>query len=227
MTLTELASRHCRVSSALTQQVLTYDFSFHPDAAASAPRLSRPRPRLGRSSTTLRAPPGGPRPPGVGRLLTFSPFNYGFWSWLVYLLLMGRRPGRPRVTALAWSCVLFVSPVALGVVTSLLSHRVIVGRLLAATGSRPSTRSQPRGATAFSQPPRILGPGDPRGSAPPSRVHSQDRSFASSDRSERDLSLQRVYRVERRRDVATRADDRRRPDSRTGDSSYRVHRVQE
>jgi hypothetical protein len=56
-----------------------------------------------------------------------SAFNYGLWSWLVYLLLMGDE-GRahPWVVALAWSCVLFVSPVALGIVTGLLGARAIV-----------------------------------------------------------------------------------------------------
>ena len=84
------------------------------------------------------------------RVLTLSAFNYGLWSWLVYLLLM-RVEGlaHPWVAALAWSCVLFVSPAVLGVVTGLLGSRAIV--MSRPEGYQPSEGPSPQ---ALANPPR-------------------------------------------------------------------------
>ena len=69
------------------------------------------------------------------RFLTLSAFNYGLWSWLIYLLLIRFEVlSRPWVAALAWFCILFVSPAVLGAATGLLSQRAIVRRVLAGFG---------------------------------------------------------------------------------------------
>ncbi len=52
------------------------------------------------------------------RFLTLSALNYAIWSWLIYLLVL--RVGvfaHPWMAALAWFCILFVSPTALGVLS--------------------------------------------------------------------------------------------------------------
>ena len=130
------------------------------------------------------------------RLLTLGAINSGLWSWLIYLLLV-RVEGlaRPWMAAVAWSFILFVSPAALGVVTGLLSRRALVGRLLASYGFSTVHPVPTAWGYAFDQ---------SRGSwvlvtlVDGSTVAGafEERSFASPDRAERDLFLQRVYRVE-------------------------------
>jgi hypothetical protein len=75
------------------------------------------------------------RDPTWIRLLALSAFNFGLWSWLIYLLLTGVDVlGRPWMAALAWFGILFISPAVLGAVAGLLSQRATIRRLLADRG---------------------------------------------------------------------------------------------
>jgi hypothetical protein len=130
------------------------------------------------------------------RFLTLSALNCGLWAWLIYLLL-ARVEGlaRPGVAAFAWSFILFVSPAVLGAVTGFLSQRAIVRRLLARYGFHTVQPVPTAWDHAFSQSTAswvlvTLVDGSTVAGA------FEDRSFASPDRAERDLFLQRLYRVE-------------------------------
>jgi hypothetical protein len=132
------------------------------------------------------------------RFLTLSALNYGLWSWLIYLLLIRFEVlGRPWVAALAWFCILFISPAVLGGITGLLSQRAIARRLLAGFGVRTVHAVPTAWDYVFSHSP-------PTGFwtlvtlVDGSTVAGifTDRSFASSDPMERDLFLERVDRVE-------------------------------
>ena len=130
------------------------------------------------------------------RFLTLSAINYGLWSWLIYLLL--ERVGvlaRPLIAALAWFFILFVSPIAFGVATGLLSQRATVRRLLARYGIYtvhpvPTAWDYIFSHSAGSWVLVTLADG-----STVAGVFSA-RSFASSDPSERELFLEQLYKVE-------------------------------
>ena len=101
------------------------------------------------------------------------------------------------MAALAWFCILFVSPAVLGAATGLLSQRAIVRRVLAGFGVHTVHPVPTAWDYVFSHLP-------PTGfwvlvtlvdGSTVAGVLS-DRSFASSDPLERDLFLEKVYRVE-------------------------------
>lgn len=159
------------------------------------------------------------------RFLTLSALNCGLWAWLIYLLL-ARVEGlaRPWVAAFAWSFILFVSPAVLGAVTGFLSQardrqtapcalRISHGP---ACPNRVGSRLQPVDG--------ILGTRDPRG-----RLHRRWCIRGSLLRlagpgGARSLSPAAVP-CRGRRAMATRPDEQRCLDSRTGDPNHRVPRV--
>ena len=158
------------------------------------------------------------------RFLTLSAFNYGLWSWLIYLLLIRCEVlSRPWVAALAWFCILFVSPAVLGAATGLLSQRPIVRRVLAGFGVHTVHPVPTAWDYVFSHLP-------PTGfwvlvtlvdGSTVAGVLS-DRSFASSDPlGARSLPRKSLPRRGRRR-VATCADEQGRLDSRKGPPRHRV-----
>ena len=130
------------------------------------------------------------------RFLTLSAFNYAFWSWLIYLLFA--RAGvlaQPWVAALAWFFILLVSPMALGAATGFLSQRATVRRLLARYGVYTVHPVPTAWDYVFSH---STGSWVLVTLADGSTVAGVfgARSFASSDASERDLFLERLYEVE-------------------------------
>ncbi len=130
------------------------------------------------------------------RLLTLSALNYGFFSWLVYLLFAQVGVlGRPWVAALAWFFILFVSPAALGAGSGLLSQRTVVRRLLARYGIYMVHPVPTAWDYIFSQ---STGSWVLITLADGSTVAGvfSARSFASSDPSDRDLYLEQLYEVE-------------------------------
>lgn len=130
------------------------------------------------------------------RFLTLSALNYGLWSWLVYLLLVRDAAlGRPWVAALAWFFILFVSPVALGAATGLLSQRATVRRLLARYGIYTVHPVPTAWDYVFSESTGSWALATLVDGSTVAGVFSA-RSFASSDPSERDLFLEQVYRVD-------------------------------
>lgn len=130
------------------------------------------------------------------RYLTLSALNYGLWSWLVYLLLVQvDMLARPWVAALTWFFVLFGSPVILGAMTGLLSQRATIRRFLARYGIHtihpvPTAWDYVFGRSQGSWVLVTLADG-----STVAGVFS-DRSFASSDPSQRDLFLERLYEIE-------------------------------
>jgi len=67
--------------------------------------------------------------------LTFSCVNLGLWSWLIVLMIQGEWVDRHAVFAsLLVFIIVFVSPVVLGLLTLLLTQKVVVRRLLSAFG---------------------------------------------------------------------------------------------
>jgi hypothetical protein len=129
------------------------------------------------------------------RFLTLSAFNYAVWSWLIYLLsTQAGVLARPWAAALAWFVILFVSPVVLGASTGLLSQRAVVQRLFARYGDHTVHAVPTAWDYVFSYAPKswvLVTLTD--GSAVAGVFNTG--SLASSDSSERDLFLERLYRV--------------------------------
>ncbi len=130
------------------------------------------------------------------RFLTLSSLNYGLWSWLIVLMATrGILAERPTDQAVAWAVVIFVSPVALGMLLGSLSRRNTIRRLLERVGIY-TVHPIPTAWDYFfstTTPVWVL-------------VTLRDgyqiagrfgtRSFASSDPSERDLFVESIYRIE-------------------------------
>jgi len=130
------------------------------------------------------------------RFLTLSAFNYALWSWLIYLLFV--RAGvlaEPWMAALAWFFMLLVSPVTLGVATGLLSQRAVVRRLLARYGVYTVHPVPTAWDYVFSHSTGSWVLVTLTDGSTVAGVFSA-RSFASSDAAERDLFLERLYKVE-------------------------------
>jgi hypothetical protein len=130
------------------------------------------------------------------RFLTLSAFNYALWSWLIYLLFV--RAGvlaDPWMAALAWFFMLLVSPVAFGVATGLLSQRAVVRRLLARYGVYTVHPVPTAWDYVFSHSTGSWVLVTLTDGSTVAGVFSA-RSFASSDAAERDLFLERLYKVE-------------------------------
>jgi hypothetical protein len=130
------------------------------------------------------------------RFLTLSAFNYALWSWLIYLLFV--RAGvlaEPWMAALAWFFMLLVSPVAFGVATGLLSQRAVVRRLLARYGVYTVHPVPTAWDYVFSHSTGSWVLVTLTDGSTVAGVFSA-RSFASSDAAERDLFLERLYKVE-------------------------------
>ena len=130
------------------------------------------------------------------RFLTLSAFNYALWSWLIYLLFV--RVGvlaEPWMAALAWFFMLLVSPVTLGVATGLLSQRAVVRRLLARYGVYTVHPVPTAWDYVFSHSTGSWVLVTLTDGSTVAGVFSA-RSFASSDAAERDLFLERLYKVE-------------------------------
>jgi hypothetical protein len=72
------------------------------------------------------------------RFLTYSCFNYAFWSWLIYLVFATSfRENHPGWAAAAWAGVIFVGPVVLGLVIALVKGKGVVRRTLQKLGFNP------------------------------------------------------------------------------------------
>jgi hypothetical protein len=130
------------------------------------------------------------------RLLTLSALNYGFLSWLVYLLLAQVGVlARPWVAALAWFFIVFISPAALGAASGLLGQRTAVRRLLARYGIYTVHPVPTAWDYVFSQ---SAGSWVLITLADGSTVAGvfSARSFASSEPSHRDLYLEQIYEIE-------------------------------
>jgi hypothetical protein len=133
------------------------------------------------------------------RFLTLSGVNYAAWSWLVYLMVqptfLQTVPYRRGILAGLWFVVIFVGPAGLGLLLGRGSHRTRIRSLLHRLGFR-TLHEQPTAWDYF--------------------FHSIDRAvfalvtfkdgstvaglitsgtFASSQSKERDLYLERVYKV--------------------------------
>ncbi len=69
------------------------------------------------------------------RFLTFSCFNYAFWSWLIYVFLATEYTSQhPIRTSCFWGVIIFVSPVAMGILTGWLSQRQFARKVLSKMG---------------------------------------------------------------------------------------------
>lgn len=126
--------------------------------------------------------------------LTFSCLNYGFWSWLIVLMIQGDWLREfPIAAALFVFIILFVSPVGLGLMARRLGKTEIVQRVLAAVGFKIHRFIPTAWDYRFEQeqPSWII-------------VRLKDgssvygffgnRSFAGDDPAERDLLIEAVFR---------------------------------
>jgi hypothetical protein len=130
------------------------------------------------------------------RFLTLSAVNYGLWSWLIYLMAKSNFfIQSPVHGASAWVLIVFISPVGLGAVLGLLSQRNAFRGLLERYGVYTvhpiptawdyffSNRTPVWVLVTTTDNDRVAG-------------RFGAASFASSDRFERDLYIETVYRVE-------------------------------
>lgn len=130
------------------------------------------------------------------RYLTLSSVNYAFWVWLVYLMASSDFfVGHPWRTGLAWAGITFLSPVALGALVARVSQKGTFRSVLERLGFRTIHPIPTAWDYVFMA-----------GAHPWALVHlksggvfggrmGQD-SVASSDARERDLYMERVYRVQ-------------------------------
>lgn len=150
-----------------------------------------------------------PRREGSGqvavlRFLTLSCVNYGLWSWLiVYIVASGG--GRPGLVAAAWAWIIFFAPAGLGLMSGLMAQRGTLRRLLERYGIS-AVHPVP---TAWDW---VFSTTGPSWTIVTLRDGSQvaglfsSRSFASSDPNERDVFLERVYRIEEEGEPWARVD---------------------
>ncbi len=69
------------------------------------------------------------------RFLTFSCFNYAFWSWLIYLFLYSDfLKSHLYWTVALWFIIIFVSPFLMGILTGLASQKQIIRNFISKTG---------------------------------------------------------------------------------------------
>lgn len=129
------------------------------------------------------------------RYLILSCVNYAVWSWLIYLLFkLDFFTQHPIRSALAWSLIIFLSPVVLGLLFGKLSSIDWSRKLLAHFGLVPIHPIPTAWDYLFSKT-------EPVWLLVTMKDGSQiagffgGTSFASSDPSERDLYIQEVYKV--------------------------------
>lgn len=130
------------------------------------------------------------------RFLSLSFINYGFWSWLVYLIF--RSPyftDRVVLTALSWFFIIFAGPVVFGLIVGRFSETGVFRTILQRLGFKPihviptawdykfsKTSTKAWVLVTLSDGQTVAG----------LYGHS---SFASSQFGERDIYLERVYKV--------------------------------
>lgn len=129
------------------------------------------------------------------RYLILSCVNYAVWSWLIYLLFkLDFFTQHPIRSALAWSLIIFLSPVILGLLFGKLSSIDWSRKLLSHFGMVP-IHPVP---TAWDY---IYSKTEPVWLLVTMKDGSKvagffgDKSFASSDASERDLYIQEIFRI--------------------------------
>ena len=72
------------------------------------------------------------------RLLTFSCINYALWSWLIYLIYQAQFfLSRPIWAAIAWGLIILISPLVLGLITGKLNQAELIRKALQRLGFNP------------------------------------------------------------------------------------------
>jgi hypothetical protein len=130
------------------------------------------------------------------RFVYFSCINYSIWSWLIYLIIKTNfSKFHPIKTALIWSIIIFFSPIVLGLIAGYCSNKEVIRKCLQRMGLNPIhviPSSWDYKFSKISKPTWVL-------------VTLKDgsmiagvfwsNSFASSDKDERDLYIEKIYKI--------------------------------
>lgn len=130
------------------------------------------------------------------RFLSLSCLNYGLYSWLVYLVLhLQFFTNSVWWTATAWFFIIFLSPAIFGLIVGQFQEKEITRKILQGLGFRPIHNIPTAWDYKFSKTSSatwvIVTLSD--GSTVAGRYGS--KSFASSQFGERDLYLEKVYKI--------------------------------
>jgi hypothetical protein len=138
-----------------------------------------------------------PEKPLLVRFLTFSCVNHAIWSWLIILLIQAKFvTDHPIWSAIAWTVIVLVSPILLGLLLGRAHQRGLIRKALQRLGFNPLHVIPTSWDWKFSETQPVW-----------VRVTLTDgsavcglfgtASFASTDPRERDLYIEAVYRQNR------------------------------
>lgn len=132
------------------------------------------------------------------RFLTLSCVNYAAWSWLVYLIFSAEFfAGHAVRSAAALGWIILGSPLALGLVAGYFSQKETIRKVLMGLGLRPMHPVPTGWDYKFSTIKKAVWvPVTLKDGSHVAGLFGS-KSFASSDPKERDLYIQRVYRIEK------------------------------
>lgn len=130
------------------------------------------------------------------RFLALSCINYGVWAWLVYLIYRSSIfIGHPFRTAAVWGLIIFVSPLLLGLLIGYFNQREIVRKMLQQIGINTIHGCPTAWDYKFSKTdkPEWVLVTLKDGSTVAGLFGS--KSFASSEPGDRDLFIQKVWKL--------------------------------
>lgn len=130
------------------------------------------------------------------RFLTFSCINYALWSWLIFLLNETKSTiNNEIIKAFLWFMIIFISPIFIGLIIGYYRKKEVVRKLLQKLGFNPIHSIPTSWDYKFSKTKSavwiIVTLDD--GSVVPGKFSTS--SFASSDSVERDIYIERVYKI--------------------------------
>jgi hypothetical protein len=129
------------------------------------------------------------------RYLTLSCLNYAIWIWLIYLVVRSEFfAQRPVWSAFAWFLIIFISPVLLGVITGRLSSQDWLRRLLIRLGLGPIHPIPTAWDYYFSRTAPVWVLATLKDGSHVAGFFGRS-SFASSDPRERDLYLEKIFKI--------------------------------
>jgi hypothetical protein len=131
------------------------------------------------------------------RFLTLSCINYALWSWLIYLIYhVEFFTAAPGWTAVAWFVIVLVSPIGLAVLLTHLADRGTVRQVLQSIGLNPLHGIPTSWDYRFSTIDKAVWILVTLKDATSVAGLFGSQSFASSEREDRDLYVQEVWKID-------------------------------
>ena len=131
------------------------------------------------------------------RFLLFSCINYAIWSWLIYYIAKNDlAEENPLIASLIWGFIILISPLIIGLVIGINSRKETIRKILQAVGYNPIHPIPTAWDFKFCN----ITEGSwvivtLKDDSIVAGLFGKD-SFASSDYEERDIYIERVYRIQ-------------------------------